>query len=295
MIPIQTFYRSLAKHFVGLPRLSPFGGLFWVMISLVPSLPSVAQNLSVPSQRALEIGQIRGNVIYQNQNQQKRPAKVGDRLQATGEGVITQTRSFTLLLIDSEIGRINVFESTDLRVKRLDITPSGGRVTLLSVIQGQVRLRIRPFTNPDSRFEVETPAGVTGVRGTEFGVGVGPSGKTTVATLVGIIAASAQGETVLVEKGFGSIIIPGEPPTSPQPFTNDVSLRAVRLLRTSLGTVEVKGQVEPFNLVWIDDRPVDVGKDGKLRATIPLPVNPYLRIRVQSPLGKERVYYSLIR
>ena len=256
--------------------------------------PVKAQEFAVESQRALKIWRIQGQVTYLQQGNQKGPAQVGFLLQAPGEGILTGTRSYAILLIDTNIGRLNVSENSDLRVKGLQITSNGGRVTLLSLLKGQVRQLVRPFNNPDSRLEIETPAGVVGVRGTEFGVGVGPTGKTNLATLEGEVTASAQGQTVLVGKGFGSTIVPGEPPTPPRLLTDDVSLRLIWLRRTSLGTVEVVGRVDPFNLVWIDDRDVDVSKDGKFATTFPIPSNYRFKIRIQSPLGKDRSYSLLV-
>lgn len=268
-------------------------GLSILAISMItPTSILVAQNLSIRSQRALEIGRLHGKVTTY-QGKQKRPAQIGDRLQAQGEGILTQSSSYSTLLIDSHIGRVNIAENTDLRVKNLEITANGGRVTVLSVLKGHTKLLIRRFNNPESSLQVETPAGVAGVRGTEFGVGVGPNGKTNVATLEGTVTASAQGETVLVESGFGSVIVPGEAPSPPQKLTNDVSLK-VRLLRTTFGTLEVSGQVDPLNLVWLDGQPVEIGKDGKFKTTIPLPLSHRLKIRVQSPLGAERFYPLLV-
>lgn len=261
---------------------------------LTLTLPVEAQTLPVRSNRAIEIRRVRGDVSYQNQ-QRLRPAKVGDRLRVPGDGVLTGNRSYTILAIDTDIGTAHVSEKTELRIKTLSVTANGGRVTVLLVSKGQARLQIRPFNNPESSFEIETPSGVAGVRGTDFGIGVEPTGKTNIATLEGTIAAIAQGETILVEKGFGSIIFPGEPPTPPRVFTNDVSIKRVSIVRTSLGTVLWKAEVDPFNLVWVNDQHVPVGKDGEIRATALLPLSRRARIRVQSPLGRERIYNVIIR
>jgi hypothetical protein len=73
----------------------------------------------------------------------------------------------------------------------MSIAPNNGRITRLLVPRGQVRLQLRPFTNPGSRMEIETPAGTSGVRGTEFGLNVQPDGKMAIATLEGSVATSA--------------------------------------------------------------------------------------------------------
>ncbi len=251
--------------------------------------PQTGQSLPIKVNRSLEVRRIQRSVTYQRP-QYKRPARIGDRLQFPGDGVLTGSRSSTILLIDANIGWVNVFENTDLQIKRLGETASGGQITLLFLKRGQARWQIRPFRHPDSRFELETPAGIAGVRGTDFGIAVEPSGKTNVATVQGAIYVSARGETVVVEEGFGSIIMPGEPPTPPQVFTNDVNLKIIGILRTSLGTVEWRGQVEPFNLVWVNDQPISIGIDGKFRVIAPLPTSQRVKLHVRSPLGKERFY-----
>ncbi len=233
---------------------------------------------------------MQGSVNYQPSTQPSRPAQVGDRLQVVGEGIQTGNRSSSSLRLDSEIGTVSVSQNTDLRVQRLQVLTNGGRISVLSVLKGQARLRLRPFNNPDSRLEIETPAGVAGVRGTEFGLSVTETGKTAIATLTGLVEASAQGETVQIEPGFASIIIPGQPPTPPFPYTDEVRLQRVRLWRTSLGTLVVSGQVAPTNLVWINEQAVEPGIDGKFRASVPFPYRFSVSIQVQSPLGKLQSY-----
>lgn len=270
----------------------PLNLLLALSLAILPT-PVTAQSLSVPVQRWLEVLRVRGSVTYHNQ--QKRPAQVGDRLQQPGEGIITGARSSSILNIDTAIGTINIAENTHLLLKSLSVTPNDGRITLLTVTKGLARLRVRPFNNPESYIEIQTPAGVAGVRGTEFGVGVDPSGKTNIATIDGTVEAIAQGQTVRVEKGFGSIIIPGEPPTPPLVFTNDVSLRRVRVFRSTFGTVSFRGRVDPLNLVIINDQAVEVDKNGQIQAQIRLFSGFELRVKVQSPLGREAVYRFLIR
>lgn len=270
----------------------PLNLLLALSLAILPT-PVTAQSLSVPVQRWLEVLRVRGSVTYHNREQ--RPAQVGDRLQTPGEGIITGARSSSILNIDTAIGTINIAENTHLLLKSLSTTPNNGRITLLTVTKGLARLRVRPFNNPESYIEIQTPAGVAGVRGTEFGVGVDPSGKTNIATIDGTVEAIAQGQTVRVEKGFGSIIIPGEPPTPPLVFTNDVSLRRVRVFRSTFGTVDFRGRVDPLNLVFINDRAVEVDKNGQIQAQIRLFSGFELRVKVQSPLGREVVYRFPVR
>ena len=61
------------------------------------------------------------------------------------------------------------------------------RQTVVQVSLGAVRFVVTKSTSKDSTFEVITPAGIAGVRGTEFVVFVEPSGKTNFVGLEGSI------------------------------------------------------------------------------------------------------------
>jgi FecR-like protein len=61
------------------------------------------------------------------------------------------------------------------------------RQTVVQVSLGAVRFAVTKSKSKDSTFEVITPAGIAGVRGTEFVVFVEPSGKTTFVGLEGSI------------------------------------------------------------------------------------------------------------
>ncbi|MDJ0702053.1 MAG: FecR family protein [Leptolyngbyaceae cyanobacterium MO_188.B28] len=256
--------------------------------------PSVAQEIRVTSdQRWLEVQQIRGNVTYKgNQN---RPARVGDRLGSVGQGIATAGRSTSILNIDTGIGVVRVAENTDLQVRRLSVLSDGARVTILDVSQGQARLQVRPFSHPNSRLEIQTPSGIAGVRGTEFGVSVDPTGKTGIATLEGAVEANAQGRAVLVDAGFASVIIPGHPPTPPRPIDRELRLQNIRWRR--LGRrVELLASVDPANSVLINGEEVNVSRIGAIDVSIPQAYNrPYLRVLVRNPLGEERNYRIRVR
>ena len=250
--------------------------------------PGLAQTTT----RWLEIRRLGGTVqLLPSQ----RPAQVGDRLEKVGQGLRTGKESYSILKIDHNIGTVNVAADTNLQLKELSVTPNQGRITILSVTKGLARLKIRSFTNPESRLEIETPAGITGVRGTEFSVGVNHQGQTVLATQEGQVAASAQGKTVLIEPGFATRIVPGEPPEDPRQVNHDLSLQGLRVFRTSLGTVLVKGRVEPFNLVTVNGEPATVDRSGNFQKELPVPLSLQLTIQVQNLLDQKANYPLLIR
>lgn len=263
-------------------------GLAAIALTLTWSV--VAQQVSVPSDRWLEIRQIVGTVLYAPAGQPLRPAQNSARLQRVGDTVQTGPRSSAVLAVDTGVGFVNVAENTILRVQQLQVVADGGRVTRLEVTQGQVRLQVRSFNRSGSRLEIQTPAGISGVRGTTFGVAIHPDGKTGVATLEGQIAATAQAETVLINPEFQSLIVPGEPPTPPEPLRNDTRLNLRRLVAVDAQTAEIVGQIDPVNFLIIAGVPRIVEDDGRFRFEVPLSAARRIAATVITPLGIRQEY-----
>jgi FecR protein len=269
----------------------------WLSLGLAFSLLlgspiySAPDSLNVRVNRWLEVQQISGMATHR-QGERSRTARVGDRLQSVGDSLVTAADSTATLAVDTQIGTIEVAENTSVLVKALETTPSDGRITRLQVDRGRVQLRIRPFTNPDSRLEIETPAGVSGVRGTEFGVVISPTGKMGVATLEGSVVTNAQGEEVAVPAGFQNVTLPGEPPTQPVPFTNQPNLeyQVERIIRRSIRRIVVNGQVDPTSTVLIKGEPQEIDREGRFSLLLPAPSRLRLTVTVITPLGQEQSY-----
>ena len=259
-------------------------------------LATPAQALSLRIERWLELREMTGRVItiYANQS---RSAKLGDRLQAIGDGIATNVKATAILVIDTEIGQVNIGSKTQLRVRSLQTVPSGGRITQLEVTGGQARLKVRPFSNPDSRLEILTPAGIAGVRGTEFGVNVQPSGKSAVATLEGTVVATAQAQSVEVKAGFQIVMIPGEPPSPPVPITNDTSLTFhwVKTFAGHIRKVRLEGQIDPVNTVFVAGEPIDSDRNGRFSVLLSVPNFPRYHVVVVTPLGKTQDHELALR
>nr|WP_290226648.1 FecR domain-containing protein [Trichocoleus desertorum] len=264
--------------------------LFVLGISLLAIADlAIAQSLKVRVNRWLEVRQIQGAVsLYQGQKLQ--PAKNGSRIQAVGDGVQTAAKSSAVLAVDTGIGFIKVSENTNIRVLQLERLASGGQVTRLQVTGGQARLQVRPFTNPDSRLEILSPAGLSAVRGTEFGVSVQPDGKTGVATLEGKVAAIAQGASVPIQAGFQSLVIPGEAPLPPTPLREDTRLQLQVLEPVGNNQARIAGQVDVVNLVLVNDQPLSLDREGQFDVRVALPRQRRIRAVVRTPLGKQQIY-----
>ncbi|OLP18312.1 iron dicitrate transport regulator FecR [Leptolyngbya sp. 'hensonii'] len=247
--------------------------------------------VSVRVNRWIVLRKVSGQVNYLK-GAVGRPARLGDRLQAVGEGISTGPQSSAVLEVDTGIGLINVAEKTLLRVLALKYAADNGRITQLKIEQGQVRLRLRSFTHRGTRLEIQTPAGVSGVRGTEFGIVVTPNGKTGIATLTGNIETSAQGESVLVPGGFQNLLMPGFPPTQPVPLRDSTQLqyRWLQVVDGGIRKLRLIGQVDPVNGVLVNQVPQAVDRNGAFSLLFPVPNRLRLQVTVVTPLGKRQVH-----
>jgi FecR protein len=268
-----------------------------ILISLLflgLALPVFAQSdLSVRVERWLQVESLAGTVTFR-QGKTSQAAQVGTRLQAIGDTLVTGKSSSAVLAVDTQIGTVSVSESTTLQINKLEALPSGGMVTLLRILAGQARLQLRPFTNPDSRLEIETPAGISGVRGTIFGVSVQPNGVTGIATLEGRVVAEAQGQQVSIDAGLQSLIVPGEPPTQPTALQESTQLRLIALNRVRRGEVEIVGQIDTVNLLVIEEEVQNVEPDGTFTIRRSLPADRRIAATVITPLGKKQAYEIVI-
>jgi hypothetical protein len=273
-------------------KFIPLISLLLILFSLFS--PTFAQsNLSVRVERWLQVESLVGTVTFQ-QGKTSQSAQVGTRLQAIGDTLATGKSSSAVLAVDTQIGTVSLSESTTLQINKLETLPSGGMVTLLRILAGQARLQLRPFSSPDSRLEIETPAGISGVRGTVFGVSVQPNGVTGIATLEGRVVAEAQGQQVSVEAGLQSLIVPGEPPTQPTALQESTQLRLISLNRVSRGTVEVVGKIDSVNLLVIEEEVQNVEPDGTFAIRRSRPDDRRIAATVITPLGKKQAYEIVI-
>ncbi|HLP90104.1 MAG TPA: FecR family protein [Nostocaceae cyanobacterium] len=264
--------------------------MFLVMVGLVSSLHASAANdkIEVKGDRWIQVRRATGQVFY-TRGQKSQPARNGMQLQAVGDTITTKKGASAVLAIDIGTGLIKVSENTSITVKKLLTGKKGDRITELQVNTGQVRLQMRPLTNAKSRVEIHTPAGVAGVRGTDFGVSVQQDGKMGVATQEGSVATDAQGQTVLVKAGFQNLTIPGQPPSPPVPLREDTRLNIIQLIGNG-SQARIVGTIDPVNLLVIAQKPQNIDANGKFDLTVPLPPNRRVEAVVVTPLGKKQMY-----
>lgn len=258
--------------------------LFWVK-------GEAQQSVQVRVNRAIVVQRVDGQVMFQHQGN-SRPARVGDRLQVAGDSIITGASSGAVLEVDTGIGFINVSENTHVKTRLLSVAPDNGRITELEVPHGQVRLRLRRFTHRGSRLRIQTPAGVSAVRGTEFGVNVQADGRMGVATQTGAVSTSAQGQTVDVPAQFQNLTFPGEAPLPAVPLRDDpgLSYTLEREIRGGVRRIRFIGQVDSVNTVLYRNNQQILDREGRFSITLPAYSSQRLEITVITPLGREQVH-----
>ncbi|MEO1391688.1 MAG: FecR domain-containing protein [Cyanobacteria bacterium J06634_5] len=290
---------SLRSYFDASFVRSLLWGAFWIVLTVGSVLSSslgagVAEALTIRGDRWLAITELSGTVELISSQGDRQLAQTGDRLASVGDTLITGPSASARLEVDQSVGYISMAEDSQLRIQTLSITRSGGRVTELFVTRGQVRLRLRRLTNPDSRLEIHTPAGVSGVRGTEFGLTVQANGQTGVATLEGSVAASAQGETVIVAANRQSAIYPGAPPTPPAPLRDDPALFIEALIPLPNRRARIVGYTDTVNLLDVNQGRQILDRAGRFDLEVALSDARSVAVVVTTPLGTEQTYKLVV-
>ena len=273
--------------------------IIFAMTTIATTTAMVADNIAIANpfiqvelERWFEVRTLVGNATLWSPGGENNSVQQGDRFGIVGDRLITADESRSVLSIDTSVGFIDVFENTDLQVQELRTTGDGGKVTKLKINQGQARLRVRPFTHDSSDLEIETPAGWSAVRGTEFGVAVHPDGKTGVATLDGMVDAYAQGQTVEVNPGFQTLIIPGEPPTEPTLIDEARATRLTPYIIEWQGSQNIRfvGNIDPVSLLIIENELQIVERNGDFDVIISTSNNDPIEAIVVTPLGRQQSY-----
>ncbi|MCU0542363.1 MAG: FecR family protein [Oscillatoriaceae cyanobacterium Prado104] len=276
--------------------------------------------------RSLEVQEIRGTVIFKG-----RQAQTGDRLVAPGDEIVTGPGSTVRLAIDNNIGFVEVAENTAVRISSLSgtgeesdtsIFVSRGRVRLsvgktgeatqsaqisttilpqqiasLNTFAGigqspQIAQQRQRRNSKPAPVRVETPEGVAGVRGTSFGVSVGPDGKTGVDTIEGAVGVSSRtgSEEVVVNRGNWTAVFPQTGAVAPAATPRLAELKVRSLFRLSGNTYRFRGQIHPMDIVYVNDREIKVDRAGRFNIQGVLPPSRRLKIAVRGPSVRERHY-----
>jgi hypothetical protein len=112
---------------------------------------------------------------------------------------------------------IDLEPNTQIEVKEL---VQGDKTSIrLKQEIGNTLSKVKKLADPASRYEIETPAAVAGVRGSEMKVNVSADGTTEVQNIEGNIFVKAQGIEIQIPPGNRSTVTPGKEPSTPVPST----------------------------------------------------------------------------
>jgi hypothetical protein len=251
------------------------------------------KDIQIRTDQWLKVEEVTGNVTYRNfYNYDNRPAKVGDLLQITSDEISTGTNGSAVLTVDTAVGSIYVAENTTIQIRSFQVAADNGRITNLFVPRGKVRLQIRKFTHRGSQINIQTPAGVSGVRGTQYIAIVKPNGNMLIATIEGSVATTAQNQTEIVNGGFQNITVVGEPPSTPIAFTDDASLSYIinRQVSGLSRSIVVSGYTSPLNTVKVDELEQSLDGSGEFSLKFPATSSLKVKVTVETPTGKIQVY-----
>ena len=120
--------------------------------------------------------------------------------------------------------------------------------TRIRLQRGRVENRITPLKRPESRYEIHTPAAVTVVRGTDFRISADAADALTRSEVTeGDVEVSAQGESVRVNRGEGTLVEQGKPPAEPRKLLPEPDLSGLTIETAGdalqLGWPELEGAV----------------------------------------------------
>ncbi|MCG7902048.1 MAG: FecR domain-containing protein [Candidatus Thiodiazotropha weberae] len=165
----------------------------------------------------VEVSFVYGGVfILRRGDEAENEALKGDILKA-GDRIKTAERSAaSLRFADQSV--LLIGESSEVVFDALSSYQGIGMLdTRIRLQRGRVENRITPFSRPESRYEIHTPAAVTVVRGTDFRVSSDLADDVTRSEVTeGEVRVTAQGRSVFVTQGEGTRVVSGEAPAEPR-------------------------------------------------------------------------------
>jgi hypothetical protein len=215
----------------------------------------------------------------------QRKAMRGDRLSKIGDRLITGKNSSAELWIDDGIGKLEVGESTELQILRLEQLPDGAKRTHITIMGGTVKLRLRKLNNPGSNVQIFTPAGTAAVRGTIFGVSLNHRGISGVAVQKGIVIVTGVNQKLPVRVGFGRILVPGQPPSKLRAIPEKARIFDIHYEHRRLDQVLLRASTDPGNLVQVDGQPIDIDEQGNFQTLVSDIQEHLIIVQITTPLN----------
>ena len=207
----QTYLRNMkdwpkvqSANGVPIPKQLPANSRLKIPVELLKLTPAPVNVVAVT-----------GTPRYKSGEGPYQPLKAGTALTG-GETVLTGPgTSVSFRFADNT--QLTQQASSKLSFGRLVGYGKTGMVsTEISLDSGRLEAVAAKQLAPAGGFQVHTPVGVAGLRGTGFRLNVADDGKTLRNEVTeGAVAVSAQGQEVRVDAGFGTYAEQGKPPAAP--------------------------------------------------------------------------------
>lgn len=126
----------------------------------------------------------------------------------------------TVLLAFADGSQFLLLSNSYLEMDTIGAYGDTGMVdTRLRLLQGQIDSQIAPSQGPATRFEIQTPAATTAVRGTDYRVSMTPeTALSRTEVLAGRVQVKGGNRIRTVPENFGTVTETGKPPTPPIPL-----------------------------------------------------------------------------
>ena len=155
---------------------------------------------------------------------------------------------------------------------------------------GQIWVRLTKKLTTDSRFEVQTPTAVAGVRGTVFSVAVAPDGRTDISVYEGMVQVRAQRHEFLLRERQRLAVDRMKGTLGPQTLT-PADLAAWQAQESLLlpyvqvdpvgennvvhePSIVLHGRAEANALVTVNGQPVKLNSRGRFKQPLTLAIGP---------------------
>ena len=146
-------------------------------------------------------------------NGDEEPVQVGTKLYAGDRVITTDQQSLRIQFADKS--ELQVLSHSELVLDKLSYHKKTGMVdTRMRLHRGRVNTWVERL-KPKSRYQIQTPAAITAVRGTQYRLGSDDNKISRAEVTEGLVGVSAGGVTKQVESGFGLVVEQGKPLPDP--------------------------------------------------------------------------------
>ncbi|MCU7929247.1 MAG: FecR domain-containing protein [Candidatus Thiodiazotropha sp. (ex Codakia rugifera)] len=165
----------------------------------------------------VKVNYVFGTATLQRRGEDEHTRLLADTMLNAGDRVITSAGSVVSLKFADDT-LLLIGERSEVVFDALSSFHGMGMLdTRIRLQRGRVENRVMPLKKPESRYEIHTPAAVTVVRGTDFRVSSdSASAQTRSEVTEGRVDITADGETVEVGEGEGTLVEQGKPPATPR-------------------------------------------------------------------------------